>query len=141
MEALLQPANYSPQHISKYLIKTKEDQKKHYDKHASKELKELQPGDKVRLEPLTDSREWKPATVVRHHHLPRPYVVQTNDGRKYRRNRQHLRVSTAPALNSDVQAIPPAVEEMSSQTIPPAVDEEMSTQENLLPIKPPLHRL
>ena len=134
MEALLQPANNSPQHISKYLIKTKEDQKKHYDKHASKELKKLQPGDKVRLEPWTDSREWKPVTVVRHHHSPTSYVVPTV-GRKYRRNRQHLRVSTAPGLNSDDQAIPPAVEEeMSSQTIPPAIDEEMSSQENAVPL-------
>ncbi|CAB4027174.1 Transposon Ty3-G Gag-Pol poly [Paramuricea clavata] len=121
MESLLQPANNSPQRISKYLMKTKvikEDQKKYHDKHASKELKELQPGAKVRLEPWTYSKEWKPATLVRHHHTPRSYVVQTEDGRNYRRNRQHLRV--CPALGSD----------SDDQTIAPAVDKEMSSPEN-----------
>jgi hypothetical protein len=117
MESLLQPANNSPQRISKYLMKTKEDQKKYHDKHASKELKELQPGAKVLLEPWTYSKEWKPATVVSHHHTPRSYVVQTENGRKYRRNRQHLRV--CPALGSD----------SDDQTIAPAVDKEMSSPE------------
>ena len=122
MESLLQPANNSPQRISKYLMKTKEEQKKYHDKHASKELKELQPGAKVRLEPWTYSKEWKPATVVRHHHTPRSYVVQTENGRKYRRNRQHLRV--CPALRSD----------SDDHTIAPAVDKEMSSPENADPL-------
>jgi hypothetical protein len=75
MESLLQPANNSPQRISKYLMKTKEEKKKYHDKHASKKLKELQPGAKVRLEPWSYSKEWKPATVVRHHHTPRSYIA------------------------------------------------------------------
>ena len=75
MESLLQPANNSPQCISKYLMKTKEEKKKYHDKNASKKLKELQPGAKVRLEPWTYSKEWKPATVVRHHHTPRSYIA------------------------------------------------------------------
>ena len=74
----------------------KEDQKKHNDRHASSELKELQPGTKVRMQPWTDSREWKPATVVRHHYTPRSYVVQADYGKNYRRKRQHLRVCPAP---------------------------------------------
>ena len=63
-------------------------------------MKELQPGAKVRMQPWTDSREWKPATVVRHHHTPRSYVVQAEDGRKYRRNRQQLRGCPAPGHGS-----------------------------------------
>ena len=96
MDSLLQPANVNQKDVSKYLTKMKEDQKKHHDRHASSELKELQPGMKVRMQPWTDSREWKPATVVRHHHTPRSCVVQADDGRNYRRNRQHLRVCPAP---------------------------------------------
>ena len=82
MDSLLQPANVNQKDVSKYLTKMKEDQKKHHDRHASSELKELQPGMKVRMQPWTDFREWKPATVVRHHHTPRSYVVQADDGKK-----------------------------------------------------------
>jgi len=63
-------------------------------------LKELQRGMKVRMQPWTNSREWKPATVVRHHHTPRSYVVQADDGRNYCCNRQHLRVYPAPGPRS-----------------------------------------
>ena len=75
--------------------KAVEIQKKYHDRHASENMKELELGTKVRMQPWTDSKEWKPATVVRHHHTPRSYVVQAEDGRKYRRNRQHLRVCPA----------------------------------------------
>jgi len=100
MDNLLQPASVNQKDVSKYLKKMKEDQKKHRDRHASSELKELQPGTKVRMQPWTNSREWKPATVVRHHHTPRSYVVQADDGRNYRCNRQHLRVCPAPGPRS-----------------------------------------
>ena len=58
-------------------------------------MKETQPGTLVRMQPWTDSKQWKSATVVRHQHTPRSYVVQEEDGRKYRRNREHLRVCPA----------------------------------------------
>jgi len=99
MDSLLQLASVSQKDVSKYLNKIKEDQKKH-DRHANSELKKLQPGTKVRMQPFTDSREWKPATVVRYHHTPRSYVVQADDGRNYRRNRQHRRVCPAPGPRS-----------------------------------------
>ena len=92
MESLLQPASANQEDVSKYLKKTKEDQQRYHDRHASKEMKELQPGTMVRMPPWTDSNQWKSATAVRHHHTPRSYVVQAEDGRKYRRNRQQLRV-------------------------------------------------
>ena len=65
MDSLLQPASVNQKDVSRYLKKTKEDQKKHHDGHASSEMKDLQPRTKVRLQPWTDSREWKPVTVVR----------------------------------------------------------------------------
>ena len=86
--------------IFEYLRKTKEEQKKYHDRHASENMKEFELGTKVRMQPWTDSKEWKPATVVRHRHTPRSYVVQAEDGRKYRRNRQHLRVCPASGHGS-----------------------------------------
>ena len=50
MESLLQPASSNLQEISRYLEKTKESQKKYHDHHASKNMKELQPGTKVALD-------------------------------------------------------------------------------------------
>ena len=74
MESLLQPTSNNQQEISRYLDKTKESQKKYHDRHASKDMKELQSGPKVRMQPWTNSKVWKPATVVKHHHTPRSYV-------------------------------------------------------------------
>ena len=76
MESLLQPASNNQQEISRYLEKTEESQKKYHDRHASMDMEELQPGTKVRMQPWTNTKVWKPATVVKHHHTPRSYVVQ-----------------------------------------------------------------
>ena len=100
MDSLLQPAGVNQKDVSKHLKKMKEEQKKHHDRHANSELKELKPETKVRMQPWSDSREWKPATVIRHHHTPRSYVVQADDGRNYRRKRQHLRVCPASGPRS-----------------------------------------
>ena len=90
MDSLIQLASVNQKDVSRYLKKTKEDQKKHHDRHASIEMKDLQPRTKVRLQPWTDSREWKPVTVVRKKNTPRPSVVQAKDNRKYSCNRQQL---------------------------------------------------
>lgn len=104
MDSLLLPARVNQKDVSKYLKKMKEDQKSQHDRHANSELKELQPRTKMRKQPWTNSREWKPAKIVSHHHTPRSYVVQVDDGRNYRRNyrcnRQHLRVCPAPGPTS-----------------------------------------
>jgi hypothetical protein len=93
-------------------MKTKEEKKKYHDKHASKKLKELQPGAKVRLEPWTYSKNGNSDGSD-----SSPYAKII-----YRRNRQHLRV--CPALGSD----------SDDQTIAPAVDKEMSSPENTDPL-------
>ena len=124
MEGLLQPASNNQQEISRYLEKTKESQKKYHDRHASKDMKELQPGTKVRMQPWTNSKVWKPATVVKHHHTPRSYVVQAEDGRKYRRNRQHLRVCPAPGHDSLNGELPLGVDKTVVQDKEPARDAE-----------------
>ena len=112
LDSLLQPASVNHKDVSRYLKKTKQDQKKYDDRHARSEVEELQPGTKVRMQPWTNSN----STVVRHHHTPRSYVVQAEDGRKYRRNRQDLRVCPAPghgSLNAE-----PSLESSAHQNLP-----------------------
>ena len=132
MEGLLQPASHNQQEISRYLEKTKESQKKYHDRHASKDMKELQPGTKVRMQPWTNSKVWKPATVVKHHHTPRSYVVQAEDGRKYRRNRQHLRVCPAPGHDSFSGELPLGVDKTVVQDKEPARDAESDQPTTLI---------
>ena len=43
--------------------------------------------------------EWIQATVVNRHHKPRSYIVQTPNGKFYRRNRRHLRMRVSQATN------------------------------------------
>lgn len=81
MESLLTPTSNNQDEISKHLKKTKEDKKKYDDRHASKSMQELKQGTNVRMQPETDYKPWTAATVVRHHHTPRSYVVQTEGGR------------------------------------------------------------
>ena len=57
MDRLIQLARVNQKDASTYLKKTKEDQKKYHGRHASSEMKDLQPRPKVRMQPWTDSRE------------------------------------------------------------------------------------
>ena len=57
MDSLIQLASVNQKDISMYLKKTKEDQKKYHVRHASSEMKDLQPKMKVRMQPWTDSRK------------------------------------------------------------------------------------
>ena len=88
------------------------------------DMKELQPGTKVRMQSWTNAKVWKPATVVKHHHTPRSYVVQAEDGRKYRRNRRHLRVCTAPGHDSLNGELPLGVDKTVVQDKKPAREAE-----------------
>jgi len=71
-----------------------------------------------------NSKLWKPATVVKHHHTPRSYVVQAEDGRKYRRNRQHLRVCPAPGHATVNAELPSCADQTSVQNKEPPRDAE-----------------
>ena len=87
IDSLFQPTSVTQKDVSMYLKKTKKDQKKHHDRHASSKVKELQPRTKVWMQPWTDSRGWKPETVVRHHHTTGSYLIKVENRRKNRRNR------------------------------------------------------
>ena len=58
---------------------------------TSKDLRQLEQGDNVRVQPLkSHDKEWAEATVSKQL-TGRSYEVETNTGRKYRRNRRFLR--------------------------------------------------
>ena len=94
---LLQPKPYNTEEVKKRFAKAKANQQHYYNTHAGEDLPSLKPGDPVRMSPFGGSNKWLPATVV-DLHSPRSYVVEHN-GRKYRRNRQHLRLATYKANN------------------------------------------
>ena len=84
---LLKPSNSDE--IRKSLKQRQNKQKHYYDKHAPKsDLKPLEKGENV---VMRHENKWKHGTIERKHETPRSYVVQTPDGRKYRRNRKHIR--------------------------------------------------
>ena len=87
---LLKPEAYNAQEIKRSFQKAKDKQKYHYDRHGTRELPPLKPGDYVRVKPEHGSKEWKAATVVQSHASPRSYVVDTGS-RRIRRNRVALR--------------------------------------------------
>ena len=63
----------------------------------------LRQNDTVRMEPIDGSKIWKKATVVsRVEDNPRSYIVQDEEGRKYRRDRQFLRLVEKTILKEPV---------------------------------------
>ena len=80
-----------PKNLKKRFRKRQEKQKQYYDR-GSKPLKPLKPGDNVVMQ---HKSTWKPATVTEEHHTPRSYVVENEYGQQYRRNRRHLRPTSA----------------------------------------------
>ena len=85
---LLKPETYNAQEIKGSFQKAKD--KYHYDRHGTRELPPLKPGDHVRVKPEHGSKEWKAATVVQSHASPRSYVIDTGS-RRISRNRVALR--------------------------------------------------
>jgi hypothetical protein len=90
---LLKPKSYDLKEIQGKLDKSKNKQKLNYDRKAGQDLEVLLPGDPIRMAPLPGSKQWIPGRVVGHHNSPRSYIVECK-GRRYRRNRRFLRLST-----------------------------------------------
>lgn len=72
------------------LLKEKQKHEKEiFDRHA-KHLPPLLPGEIIRMQHGKDGNRWTPAIVKDVHHSPRSYIVESEDGTTYRRNRRHL---------------------------------------------------
>ena len=84
---LLESANQKSENRSRMQFR-KDKYKIYYDKHAGNQLKPLSEGENVIMQ---KGKEWLPATVSEKHYYTRSYIVKTDNGKRYRRNRKHLR--------------------------------------------------
>ncbi|XP_064629307.1 uncharacterized protein LOC135488593 [Lineus longissimus] len=79
--------------LSENVKNTQMNYEKQYNRrHGVRPMPELMPGDRVRVKLDNESKWGQPTTVVRQHETPRSYVVQSQSGREYRRNRRHLQL-------------------------------------------------
>ena len=96
-----QPRNHLNSHIR---VENKESpvRKGYRDKYANlhaKDMPELRPGDKVRIY-SRDEKKWATKAIVSEkHHNPRSYIVESETGRTYRRNRRDLLQTQEPFSN------------------------------------------
>ena len=124
----LNPSVISPTEFAAERQKSQTTQKKYYDRTASP-LPPLARGDVVRMK-KDPKAEWKPAIVIAKHDTPRSYVVKTEDGAEYRRNRKHLMKTReehpVPPLDMEEPvATPtqePAAREPPDKVTPPSSD-------------------
>ena len=91
---LLKPALND--NVQNELKETKNREKEYFDRKA-KDLAELSPGEIVRIQPDQKGCNWRKAKVIQHLGN-RSYLVETEDGRRYRRNRQHLRTVRSESI-------------------------------------------
>ena len=95
-----------------YKLKERKAKQTYYYNRGAKELSKLEPGDVVHIKPDRDSKRWAKATVAKEVDI-RSYQVRTEDGRTYRRNRRHLRLSRQPFF----RAIPPESPSQQDQSV------------------------
>ncbi|XP_021340553.1 uncharacterized protein K02A2.6-like [Mizuhopecten yessoensis] len=80
-------------HSASEQLRSRQDRQKYqYDKRA-KSLPQIRPGESVRVRV---NRTWEPARVRQKHTEPRSFIIQTPNGRKYRRNRRDLLKTAEP---------------------------------------------
>ena len=118
---LLKPTAYDLEELRREMKQSLQDVKQRYDRKHPSELPDLLPGDPVRMEPW-QGKKWRQAVVLEKHSTPRSYVVEC-EGRKYRRNRKNLRLST---LEANVK-LPSMTSERSANDVAP-----MKTSEKAL---------
>ena len=68
-------------------LKCRQMKQKSYVDRQTQKLPDLRTGENVRIQ---KGDTCQPAVVVERHQLPRSFIVRTQDGRVYRRNRKHL---------------------------------------------------
>ncbi|MCG8047630.1 MAG: RNase H-like domain-containing protein [Candidatus Thiodiazotropha endolucinida] len=116
---LLEPTG-RPKNLKRRFRKRQKKQKGYYDR-GSKPLKPLKPGENVLMQ---GKNTWTPATVTEEHSTPRSYIVENQYGQQYRRNRRHLRSTSAnfptdlqPENRSNVETTSPSTSTRESNNI------------------------
>lgn len=89
---LLESNSFGMQDIQERLKTRIHQQKINYDAHAGKELRDLYPGEST---VMCHEKKWTPAVIVQQHSSPRSYILQTQSGKRYRRNRRHIKPTSA----------------------------------------------
>ena len=86
---LLQPQGLDLHEVHDRLKTRQIKAKFYYERHSGKDLKPLKIGESV---VMATGKKKALATVIKRHDAPRSYILQSRDGRMYRRNRKHLQV-------------------------------------------------
>ena len=85
------PQHFKPKIIEAQVFRENQEKikqrQKFYHYEHSQSLPTLVKGEHIRM---TERKKWKPAKVTRKANEPRSYIVQTPEGRSYRRNRSQL---------------------------------------------------
>lgn len=87
--------------------------KAYYDQNA-RNLDDLFPGQNIMFKKNAEDKMWSPGKVESKTSYPRSYNITTEDGRTYRRNRQHISTGS-PQYNSDDDYISCDNEEMDPE--------------------------
>ena len=85
----LKPSIINASQSSAHRQQQQRNQKQYYNRTATT-LSPIQNGDVVRFK-MDPNSSWLKAKVVAAHAAPRSYIIETQDGGQYRRNRRHLR--------------------------------------------------
>ena len=110
---LLEPATDN-QIAEEQMQRNKERQKMYYDRGA-RDLPALQPGETIRMDPLTKGGHWRKGQVVQVEGN-RSYTIETEGGRRYRRNRRQLR-SSKEAFYEQPERLPVFPEDGQEKTM------------------------
>ena len=110
--------------------KLRRQKAKHYDKTA-KSLPELEIGENVKLQSVkTKPDQWTNGSCVAKVG-PRSYLIETDDGKLYRRNRKFIRKDTTAETALKDEVIPPQIQLPLATTETPQQSEEVK----ITPIK------
>ena len=83
----LQPKVVDPERMKEKFEEKQTKQKRYYDR-GSTELPAVQEGEAGRVQV---QNKWKPAVIKEKLETPRSYIIQTPNGQRFRRNRNHIR--------------------------------------------------
>ncbi|XP_056006741.1 uncharacterized protein K02A2.6-like [Ostrea edulis] len=93
---LLKPQN--AEFVRESLMTRQAKQKRKFDRHVpASDLKPLVQGENVMIK---HNEKWMHGSVVEKHETPRSYIVETSNGKKYRRNRRDLK--STKSVHEDV---------------------------------------
>ena len=115
-EKNLHAKTINPAQVTSRRHQLQKTQKKYYDQSA-RHLQPLKPGVNINVQ-LSPKDTWRPARVIACRDTPRSYMVETEDGGTYCRNRRFLKPrTTTTAAPPDALRAP----EPEQQNIPAAV--------------------